>query len=65
MYLIRKWDPGFKAWVLFASDDDEEAAKRKGRWAWKRGAAGIRIDHYPGDRVSEKRTIVNEMRRDT
>lgn len=65
MYLVREWDPGLRAWVLFASDDDEELAKRKGRVAWKRGAAGIKIDHYPGGRVSDKRTIVEERRKNT
>lgn len=64
-YFVREWDPGLKAWVLFQSDDDLERAKEKGRAAWRRGAAGIKIDHYPGDRVSDKHTVLCHMRKGT
>lgn len=65
MYFIREWDTGFRAWVLFDFADDEELAKRKGRVAWRRGAAGIKIDHYPPGPVRLKRTIVESMRKNT
>lgn len=63
MYFVREWDPGFRDWVLFAFADDEDTAKRKGRAAWRCGAAGIKIDHYPPGPVRLKRTIVEEMRK--